>query len=708
MFLKRNPTSILSLDGEWKFRTDEDRRGKKIGFMRPGLKDADWSSMKIPVNWHLDQLKDYSGVVWFRKRFPKPKTKLSKVTLRFSGVDYYADVWLNGKYLGSHEGYFAPFEFEVTDLLKDENLLVVEVDSPWEKKGIWPNRKTLVKGIYGHHDCRPGSISLEEGQKGNTGGIWNSVQLIFTGPIKIDKVLVHQKFLPSKTVVLRPKIYLRNLEPTKLETDISLEIGGANFKTKPIRLKRRVKLAAGQNDLTLTRTLKKPKLWWPWDCGPQNLYSVKVGISVNGKSSDEVKSRFGVRKVEVDRKGYWHINGMRFFLRGTNTIHAQWLSEMNREKYERDLKLVKDCNINTTRVHAHVEREELYEVADEMGILIWQDFALQWSYDNGDWFVKKTVPILKDMIHTFFNYPSIVAWCCHNEPTFNLDRLDKVLYRVAKKLDKTRYVHLASEFKEHPYPGWYYGHFYMYAGIPGGPFPTEFGAPALMNLESMKKTFKQKDLWPPNWSKWAFHDFQYEETFHVAKINMGKSIKEFIENSQDYQAKLLKFAVESYRRRKYTGITGTFQFMFMDCWPSITWSVVDYFRKPKKGYFTLQKVYSPFYMILTPPREEFSQGSNFFGDFAIINDLHKEFKKAVYRWWVETPSGKIFFQRKGTIDIPADGVKTIYPFIPMEVVRFPMNAETGTWKIKGTIKHGGKIIAENEETFQLVPRPQKA
>ena len=704
MLLKRNPTSIQSLDGEWKFKTDERRMGEKIGFMRPSLKDADWPSMKIPVNWHLDQLKDHSGAVWFRKRFSKPKTKHDRATLRFNGVDYYAKVWLNGRYLGSHEGYFAPFEFDVTDLLGDENLLAVKVDSPWEKRGVWPDRKTLVKGIYSHHDCRPGSVSLEEGQKGNTGGIWNSVQLIFTGPIKIDKVLMHQKFLPDKTAVLRPQVYLKNLGPTGLETDIFIEISGANFRSEIIKLKRRVRLTSGQNDLTLTCTLKKPRLWWPWDHGAQNLYSVRVMVNVGGKFSDKVESRFGIRKLDVDGEGCWYINGVKFFPRGTNTIHTQWLSEMNREKYEKDLKLVKDCNINFIRVHAHVEREELYEVADEMGILVWQDFPLQWSYDNSDWFVKKTVPILKDMIHTFFNHPSIVVWCCHNEPTFNLDKLDKVLYRVAKELDETRYVHLASEFKEHAYPGWYYGDYHMYVGIPGCPFPTEFGAQALMNLGSMKKTFKQKDLWPPSWSKWAFHDFQYEETFRVAKVKMGRSIKEFIRNSQDYQARLLKFAVENYRRRKYTGVTGIFQFMFVDPWPSITWSVVDYFRKPKRGYFTLQKVYSPVYMLLTPPRDEFSQGSGFFGDFTVINDLHREFKKAEYRWWVETPSGKVFFEKKGTIDIPADSVKTIYPFVPMEVVSFPKDAEVGEWKIRGTIKHRGKIITENEETFKVVPK----
>ena len=706
MFFKRNIAPPLLLDGSWKYKTDVYGEGKSAGFMKPHFNDSAWRRMRIPTNWHLSGLKDYSGTVWFRKRFREPDVDLGKLTLRFDGVDYYSEVWLNGKRLGSHEGYFAPFEFDITALIEQENLLAVKVDSPEEKPGVWPNRKRLVKGVYNHHDCRPGSVSVEDGQKGNTGGIWNSVKLISTGPIKIDNVLVHQKFNSEGVVTLHPQLYLRNLEKTILKAEVLIEIQEEDG-VRSTKARRRVTFSPGSRIVRFSIRLDKPKLWWPWDLGSQNCYSIKIRVSVDGTPSDEVERRFGLRKVSVDQNSYWHINGIRFFPRGTNIIHTQWLAEMNRKKYERDLKMVKECNINFVRVHAHVEREELYDVADEMGILVWQDFPLQWSYDNSDWFVKKTIPMLKDMIHTFFNHPSIAVWCCHNEPHEpNRNKLDRALYKVARKLDASRYIHPASEFKEHVYPGWYYGHYHMYVGIPGCPLPTEFGAQALPNLDSMKKMFKRKDLWPPNWRKWAFHDFQYEETFHVAKVKMGRSIGEFIKNSQEYQAKLLKFAIENYRKRKYTGITGIFQFMFIDPWPAITWSVVDYFRRPKMGYFMLQKIYSPVYMILTPHRDEFSQGSGFFGDFTILNDLHRWFRKAKYRWWVETPSGEIFLERKGTIDIPPDSVKTISPLAPMEVVLFPKDAETGIWKVKGWIKHGKKLIAKNEETFRMLSRPK--
>lgn len=101
------------------------------------------------------------------------------------------------------------------------------------------------------------------------------------------------------------------------------------------------------------------------------------------------------------------------------------------------------------------------------------------------------------------------------------------------------------------------------------------------------------DQWPPDWQGLAYHDFQYDQTFHVAGIELGSSLEEFVANSQRYQAELLKFAIERYRRHKYTKIGSLFQFMFMDCWPSITWSVLSYDRVPKQGYYTLQQVYQP-------------------------------------------------------------------------------------------------------------------
>jgi beta-mannosidase len=178
---------IINLNGIWQYKTDE-----KAGFDR---------TMRIPSNWEVAGLHDYSGVVWFKKEFKIKNSKGKKNTkikfknrgyaLRFKGVDYFADVWLNGKYLGKHEGYFQPFEFNVAKFILDgENTLIVKVNSPKEDLKDWPHEKRYIKGIFGHHDVRPGSWSPKYGQTMGTGGIWGDVEVIETEKIRIKEVKV--------------------------------------------------------------------------------------------------------------------------------------------------------------------------------------------------------------------------------------------------------------------------------------------------------------------------------------------------------------------------------------------------------------------------------------------------------------------------------------------------------------------------------------
>ncbi len=164
--------------------------------------------------------------------------------------------------------------------------------------------------------------------------------------------------------------------------------------------------------------------------------------------------------------------------------------------------------------------------------------------------------------------------------------LNPVLAQAAAQCDSSRYVRATSEFTEHAYPGWYWGDRATTSPCPAAPILTEFGAQALPSAAEVRQ-MRGGEQWPPDWKGLAYHDFQYDQTFHVAGIELGSSLEEFVENSQRYQAELLKFAIERYRRHKYTKIGSLFQFMFMDCWPSITWSVLSYDRVPKQGYSCL-------------------------------------------------------------------------------------------------------------------------
>jgi len=133
------------------------------------------------------------------------------------------------------------------------------------------------------------------------------------------------------------------------------------------------------------------------------------------------------------------------------------------------------------------------------------------------------------------------------------------------------------------------------SGSASAPFVSEYGAQALPDADALRDMLG--DAAGPQtteqWEKWAYHDFQHDQTFRVAGIKQGASLEEFVRNSQAYQYRLLKMATEIYRAHKYAPITGVFQFMFVDCWPAITWSVVDHARRPKRGFQALKTAFQP-------------------------------------------------------------------------------------------------------------------
>jgi len=245
---------VVSLNGDWAYKMRE-----SSAFTR---------SMTIPCNWEIGGLHDYSGEVWFERRFELRGAREDDgvFVLKFKGVDYFADVWLNGKYVGSHEGYFQPFEFNVTKYIKlqNENVLIVKVNSPKEDLKNWPHEKRYIKGVFGHHDIRPGSWSPKYGQMMGTGGIWNDVELEICEKVRVKNIKVSSELS-------------KNYKRAKVKVEIEAEnSSGRIFRTAH------------------TFSIKNPRLWWTWDLGEQNLYIVEVSI---GGETRFV--RFGIREIKI-------------------------------------------------------------------------------------------------------------------------------------------------------------------------------------------------------------------------------------------------------------------------------------------------------------------------------------------------------------------------------------------------------------------------
>lgn len=690
----KNKVKNISLDGRWNFITDPEGR-LDFNSVEKKFSTENLPFMKIPANWQLAGLDNYSGSIWFYKNFIFEKDSHNLQLLEFNGVDYFCDVWLNDNYIGHHEGYFQKFSFDVSDSVREEgkNDLIVKVNSPFEEPGaVWPNKKKLIKGIFNHHDCRPGGWDPEKGQDKNTGGIWNDVNLISARDVFITNFRIDTKLNRdfSKAIVKFTAEYTSHLIKSVNDL-ITIEVNESGSKVR-LKFDKKIRLLRKSSTFNFSFEIDKPKLWWSWDTGRPYLYE----INIKGKIINELSAQFGIREVKLDENKIFYLNRKKLFLRGTNIIPTQFLSELNSRKISEQIKWAKKANVNILRVHAHVNRKEFYDECDRQGILIWQDFALQWTYDDSKNFARNAARQIKDMVRQNYNHPSIAFWCCHNEPGKQINSLDPVLYDAVLSVDKSRIIRLASNYEEHPYDGWYWGSKEHFAACPMGPLVTEFGAQALPAVDSLKKFLSEEEISKPDWAKWKYHNFQYEQTFHIAKIDKGKCIDEFVSNSQSYQAELLKTAIDFYRREKFKKVNALFQFMFVDCWSSITWSVIDYYGQKKKGYFALQKAFQPLYVSIKVMRDTYFAGQKLQISFWIINDLHQKFAGCILKLILDRKT--IAEMNTGEID------KNSVKYFSWENNEFhlPEDLQKGNHKIEVFLSdRTGKVLSRNDFEIKI-------
>lgn len=693
--MKLIATNFVDLSGKWRIIKDMDSllsiNEVELNFMNLNF-DGEISA---PSNWQLQGLNNFSGTIWYFYEFSLDFSpgEDSIPLLEFSGVDYFSEVWLNSKFLGSHEGYFQKFNFKLKSTwLNRVNVLIVRVTSPREIPGtVWPMNKQLIKGIFNHHDCRPGSGDLERGQDGNTGGIWNKVLLTFHKQIILKGVKFSSKLYNdynSARVLLELSFFSEKTGESVEEINITLHSPDNSEKV----VSSIIKIPSGDSARDLVLEIDSPVLWNTWDLGYPALYNLKIeSVSFIG-----ISLTTGIREIRLEHDSVFYLNGKRLFLRGTNIIPEQYLSSLSLERIETQVNLLRDANINIIRMHAHVNRDEYYAECDRRGILVWQDFALQWTYDNSDEFNSNAVSQIKDMAVQLYNHPSIAIWCCHNEPGEQINTLDPFLYDAVKSVDQTRPVRLASNYEEHPYDGWYWGTVEGFAATPMGPLVTEFGAQALPELKSLQRFLSSDDISQPDWKSWKFHNFQYAQTFQIAEISKGESIEDFIGNSQEYQSELLSRAINFYRREKFSKITGIFQFMFIDCWPSITWSVVDYYGNLKKGYFTLKSLFNPTLLSIELRQRRYFPGDKLNIEYWLINDLHSELKDCILTWKLDNTT---ISEEKNIRLLPDSVEKKSFENLN---IKLPENSSEGNYIFEGIIyDSGGNILSSQNFSITI-------
>src|SRR5579864_5468646 len=308
----------------------------------------------------------------YRTEFQTPANYKGKTAwLRFDGINYRANIWLNGEKLADQAdtvGPFRAYEFDVTKLLHSgqANALAVEVIAP-EKEAL---AITFV-------DWNPAPPDKDM-------GIWKKVYLTDSGSVSLRHAFVNSKLDDSyKTAELTVSADLHNASGQAVEGVLKAEIAG-------IQVSQPVQLAAGETKTVHLepRKLENPKLWWPYQMGEPNLYTARVTFETGGQVSDAASVTFGIRKVTSEKtdKGalLFRVNGKRVLLRG-----AAWTPDMllrwSPKKADAELRLTKDMGLNTIRLEGKMEHEEFFDMADRMGFLIMPgwcccDFWERWRH----------------------------------------------------------------------------------------------------------------------------------------------------------------------------------------------------------------------------------------------------------------------------------------------------------------------------------------
>jgi hypothetical protein len=386
-----------SLDGPWQFAVD--REGKLTINDLSSVKD--WREIRAPLSWNAQfaDLRDYRGVAWYRKTVDlQPIKRDQTVLLKFGAVDYFAEVFVNGRKAGEHEGGYLPFTLDISELAKEGvNEIAMRVTDPDNDKSRW--------GDMNYNELPHGKQSWYV----QTGGIWQSVFLDIrtsSGGYYIDRVHVTAKL--NGDVGVEVKV-AKGRDVIRTEPTFEVTVRDLNGKVEFTDGGGGLLLA---NPRLLTGRVKSPQLW-----GFENPVLYEVEVILNGKKEAAWKGFFGFRKFEA-RDGKFYLNGEPIYI--ISALDQDFYPEgvYTPPSYEfllDQMRKAKQLGLNMLRTHIKVPTPDYLRAADEVGVLIWYEIP---SWDDNTWTpaaAKRGEEIFLGQIERDWNHPSVVIQSIINE-----------------------------------------------------------------------------------------------------------------------------------------------------------------------------------------------------------------------------------------------------------------------------------------------------
>ena len=622
---------------------------------------------------------------WYRTQFKIPKNFTGKrIWLKFHGINYRCNLWVNGKKLGTMAGMFNTQSFDITSLVSRsrENALAVDmqpVDFPgsYFKPGI-----TQTGAVGENHNGGDGEIgknvtmlmsvgwdfTAPDGIRDRNTGIWRDVELYSTGDVVLEHPFVQTKLpLPDTTKSSQTiSVEVKNAS-SKIQQGI---LSGTILESKS-SFSKKVSLQANETK-TITFSpnefkallIKNPKLWWPINKGGQFLYTLKLDYSSNGKISHTKTIKFGIREITSDQKTpdksrRFYVNGQPIFIRGTNWVPEAMLRTSAERTYA-ELRYTKQAGVNLLRLWGGgiAESDYFYELCDQFGFLVWNEFWItadtRLPVDASLYFqnITSTVKRLR-------NHPSIAYYVAANEggelPGTGL---------LIHKLDSTRGYQVQSEccgiHDGSPYkyenPMQYFENTASKRGSRVDGFNPEYGTPCLPIAESIKRMMPVKDQWPIVDSVWnyldgnGFHQITTKYTEAVDAFGQSASIDEFAQKAQFVGAMNYRAIWEVWDYNKFNygdRFASGFLFWYHNSpLPQTASRMYDWYLEPTAALYYSQNALAPLH----------AQYDYLKNTVSVSNDYRRAFSNYQVEATVYDLNAKAVWTKIAKVEIPSDGV----------------------------------------------------
>ena len=625
----------MSIDRHWQFKN---------------INDTLWNSASIPGTVHTDLLKNKliedpfignheTNMQWisesdweYKTHFKVQPEELEKThhELIFKGLDTYASVYMNDLLILKTNNAFREYVVDVKGIIKAKNSLKIFFKNPAqiESKVASKLPYTLPEGNRVFTRKAQFQYGWDWGPKLNTSGIWRPITLKTWNSYTIKDIYIKQLYLGDEKASL--ELQLEQSTPHKTPLTYKIYIDDKLYKSIH---------QTPKNGLTkLAVEIKNPTRWWPHNLGEPYLYTIKVLVFKQKTLLDQVETKTGLRTVELatekDAIGsafYFKINGIAVYAKGANYIpQNSFQSEVTEKHYEQLLNDVVGANMNMLRVWGGgiYENDLFYELADEKGLLIWQDFMFACAMYPGDpEFLETVQQEAIQNVKRLRNHPAVVLWCGNNESAEGWSRwgwkkgrskaekneiwshylklFDSILPSTVQSYSDTPYWESSPLFGRgnkkyltqgdaHDWWVWHDGYPFEHfeSNIPR--FMSEFGFQSFPSLETIK-FINQSDTISFNSDAFKNHQkhakgFSLIEDYMQRDYKIPSKPEDYVYVSQLLQARGIVKGIEAQRRSR-PHCMGSLFWQLNDCWPAISWSSIDYFGHWKALHYKAKKAF---------------------------------------------------------------------------------------------------------------------